>query len=256
MSYLGSDVLKGQTAIVTGGNAGIGKAIAMTLAAHGANVAILGTNAERGNQVVEEIRQQTSGDRAIFYKVDIAKTGEVDSVIKQILEKNGSVDILVNNAGITRDQLMMKMSEEDWDSVMDVNVKSCYNTCHALVRPMMKARKGVIINMSSVIGLTGNIGQVNYAASKGAIIAMTKSLAVELASRGIRVNCICPGFIDTQMTEVLTQAQKDALMAKIPLGRMGTPADIAHLVLFLASPGASYMTGQILTVDGGLISTI
>lgn len=255
MNYPASDVLKGQTGIVTGGNAGIGKAIAMTLALHGANVIILGTNAERGNQVVDEI-SRTTKSTAHFLKVDVSKTAEVDAAIKKVLEDHGQVDILVNNAGITRDQLMMKMSEEDWDSVMDVNVKSCYNTCHALVRPMMKARKGVIINMSSVIGLSGNAGQVNYAASKGAIISFSKSLAVELASRGIRVNCICPGFIDTAMTHVMSDAQKEMLLKKIPLGRMGTPDDIAQLVLFLASPAASYMTGQILTVDGGLVSTI
>lgn len=256
MSYPPSEVLKGQTAIVTGGNAGIGKAIAITLAAHGAFVAILGTNSERGDQVVADINQQNGEPRAQFFKVDVSKTAEVDVALKQILEKQGNVDILVNNAGITKDQLMMKMSEEDWDSVMDVNVKSCYNTCHALVRPMMKARKGTIINMSSVIGLSGNVGQVNYAASKGAIISMTKSLAIELASRNIRVNCICPGFIETPMTHVMTDVQKEALLKKIPLGRMGTPEDVAQLVLFLASPAASYITGQILTVDGGLVSAI
>lgn len=250
-----SDLFKGQTAIVTGGNAGIGKGISIALATHGAKVVIFGTNAERGAQVVEEIKSKTGEDRATFYKVDVAKNNEVEELIKKILE-SGHVDILVNNAGITRDQLLMKMSEEEWNSVMDVNVKSCYNTCHALVRPMMKARKGVIINMSSVIGLTGNIGQVNYAASKGAIIALTKSLAVELASRGIRVNCICPGFIETAMTSFLNETQKTTLLNKIPLGRMGTPDDIAQLVLFLASPAASYITGQILTVDGGLLSTI
>jgi 3-oxoacyl-[acyl-carrier protein] reductase len=256
MSYPASEVLKGQTAIVTGGNAGIGKAIAMTLATHGANVVILGTNRERGDQVVNEICQKTGHKLASFSQVDVAKTAEVDAAIKMILETHGNVDILVNNAGITRDQLMMKMSEGDWDSVMDVNVKSCYNTCHALVRSMMKAKKGVIVNMSSVIGLSGNIGQVNYAASKGAIISLTKSLAVELASRGIRVNCICPGFIETPMTHVMTEAQKEMLLKKIPLGRLGTPDDVAQLVLFLASPASNYITGQILTVDGGLVSAI
>lgn len=256
MSYQITETLKGQTALVTGGNSGIGKGIAITLACHGAKVVIFGTNAERGNQVVEEIRVLTQEDCASFYQVDIAKTAEVNVAIKQVLEKHMGVDILVNNAGVTRDQLLMKMSEEDWDVVMDINVKSCYNTCHALVRPMMKARKGSIINISSVIGLTGNIGQVNYAASKGAMISLTKSLAVELASRGIRVNCICPGFIETAMTHSLTETQKQALLAKIPLGRMGTPDDIGQMTLFLASQSSSYITGQIFTVDGGLTSTI
>lgn len=247
------NLLKDQTAIVTGGNAGIGKAVALKLAANGARVLIFGTNLERGNQVVEEIRQLTQQESAWFYKVDVSKTAEVDLVIKQVLEKFGNIDMLVNNAGITRDQLLMKMSEEDWDIVMDINVKSCYNTCRALVRPMMKARKGTIINMSSVVGLTGNIGQANYAASKAAIIGLTKALAKELASRHIRVNCICPGFIETAMTDAMTDAQKQALLANIPLGRMGLPEEIGNAALFLASSLSSYVTGQVLTVDGGMV---
>ncbi len=248
-----SDLLKGQHAIVTGGTAGIGKAIAISLAAHGAQVAVFGTNIERGAQVVAEIKQLTQEDRAQFYQVDITKTAEVDAAIGKTLQAFGSVQILVNNAGITRDQLLLKMSEEDWDNVIDTNVKSCYNTCHALVRPMMKARNGVIINMSSVIGLTGNIGQANYAASKAAIIGLTKALAKELASRSIRVNCICPGFIETAMTDAMTAEQKEATLSKIPLARMGTAADIANAVLFLVSPLASYITGQIMVVDGGMV---
>lgn len=254
---MSGDVLKGQVALVTGGNAGIGKGIAIALAMQGAKVILFGTNLERGKQTVDEISKLTQADdRALFHQIDISKTHEVDAAVKQLLEQHGNVDVLVNNAGITRDQLLMKMSEEDWDIVMDVNVKSCYNTCHALVRPMMKARKGSIINISSVIGLTGNAGQVNYAASKGAIIALTKSLAVELAPRGIRVNCICPGFIETAMTGGLQDAHKQAVLAKIPLGRMGTPEDIGNMALFLASAASSYITGQTFTVDGGLTSSI
>lgn len=246
-------LLKDQTAIVTGGTAGIGKAIATKLAANGAKTIIFGTNAERGEQVVQEIRHTTKQENAWFYKVDVSNTEQVDLVIKQLLEKHSNIDILINNAGITRDQLLMKMSEEDWDTVMDINVKSCYNTCRALVRPMMKARKGIIINMSSVVGLTGNIGQANYAASKAGIIGFTKALAKELASRHIRVNCICPGFIETAMTDAMTDAQKQTLLANIPLGRMGSTSEIANAALFLASPLSSYITGQVLTVDGGMV---
>lgn len=247
------ELLKNQVALVTGGTAGIGKAIALKLAEHGAKVAIFGTHPERGAQVVEEIRQLTKGGEASFYQVNVAKTQEVDDAIKKVLEQHKQVDILVNNAGITRDQLLIKMTQEDWDNVLEVNVKSCYNTCHALVRPMMKARKGSIINISSVIGLTGNAGQVNYAASKAAMIGFTKALAKELASRRIRVNCVAPGFIDTRMTEAMTEEQKKSILAAIPLECMGKPDDVANAVLFLASPLADYMTGQVLTVDGGMV---
>ena len=246
-------LLQQKTAIVTGGNAGIGKAIAQKFVEQGAKVAILGTNSEKGEQVVQEIRAATQTDRVSFYQVDVALTEPVIQCVKKILEDFGHVDILVNNAGITRDQLLMKMTEEDWDRVIDVNVKSCYNLCHALVRPMMKARKGKIINMSSVVGLTGNAGQVNYAASKAAIIGFTKALAKELASRGICVNCIAPGFIKTLMTEILNEAQKEIILKDIPLGRMGNPEEIANVALFLASAWADYITGQVITVDGGMV---
>ena len=253
MTFLSAEALKGQTAIVTGATAGIGRAIAIQLALNGAYVAILGTNAERGAAVVAEIQQRTQLDAADFFPVNVAITASVDQVMKQILEKKGAVDILVNNAGITCDQLLMKMNEEDWDKVIDVNLKSCYNTCHALVRSMMKARKGTIINISSVVGLTGNAGQANYAAAKAGMIGFTKSLALELAPRNIRVNCICPGFIDTAMTQELTEEQKGAILKKIPLGYMGTPEDIAHLTAFLVSSNARYITGQVLVVDGGMV---
>lgn len=243
------DLLKNQVAIITGGTAGIGKAIAFEFARQGAQVAIFGTNVERGQQIVQEI----GPEKAFFYQVNVGKTKEVDEAIKQVQEKQGPVDILVNNAGVTRDQLMLKMTEEDWDNVMETNVKSCYNTCKALTRQMLKSRKGVIINISSVVGLTGNAGQSNYAASKAAMIGFTKALAKELASRNIRVNCIAPGFIDTKMTEAMTEQQRQATLSSIPMERMGAPADIANAAVFLASPLASYITGQVLTVDGGMV---
>jgi 3-oxoacyl-[acyl-carrier protein] reductase len=247
------ELLKGQVAIVTGGTAGIGKAIAMRYAEQGAYVAIFGTNVERGHQVVEAIKGLPSSAGADFYSVNIASFSEVDQAIKVILDKHQRVDILVNNAGITKDQLLLKMSEADWDDVMNVNVKSCYNTCKSLVRSFLKAKKGKIINISSVIGLIGNAGQANYAASKAAIIGLTKALAKELASRNIYVNCIAPGFIETAMTEVMGDEQKEATLAKIPLGRMGSPEDIANVALFLASSLSDYITGQVFTVDGGMV---
>lgn len=248
-----NQLLKGQTAVVTGATAGIGKAIAVMYAQQGAFVVVIGTNPERGEAVAAEIKALPDSAGAVFMKVDVANLQEVDQAVKSVLELRGQVDILVNNAGITRDQLLMKMSEEDWDSVMDINVKSCYNTCKALVRAFLKSRKGRIINISSVVGLTGNAGQVNYAASKAAMIGMTKALAKELATRNILVNCIAPGFITTAMTDVMTPAQKEATLATIPLGRMGAPEDIANAALFLASPMADYVTGQVITVDGGMV---
>jgi 3-oxoacyl-[acyl-carrier protein] reductase len=246
-------LLENQVAIVTGGNAGIGKAIAQSLAEQGAKVIIFGTNLERGSQTVTEIKEATENLHVSFQQVNVASTAETDQAIKNVLENFGGIDILINNAGITRDQLLLKMSEEDWDQVMAVNVKSCYNTTHAAVRAMMKARKGSIINVSSVVGLTGNAGQANYAASKAAIIGFSKSLAKELATRQIRVNCICPGFIETAMTDALNETQKAAILPQIPMGRMGTPKEVANMALFLASSLSSYITGQVFTVDGGLV---
>jgi 3-oxoacyl-[acyl-carrier protein] reductase len=247
------DLLKDQVALVTGGTAGIGKAIALKFAECGARVVIFGTHAERGTQTIAEIKQLPGARDADFYQVDVSRTAEVDQQIKKVLEKHGRIDILVNNAGITSDQLLMKMSEEEWDQVMAVNVKSCYNTCRALSRSMLKAKKGKIINISSVIGLTGNAGQSNYAASKAAIIGFTKALAKEWASRQIHVNCIAPGFIETRMTDVMTDAQRESILAKVPLGRLGKPADIANVALFLASLLSDYITGQVFTVDGGMV---
>lgn len=246
-------LLKGKKALITGGTAGIGKEIALHFAKQGASVAIFGTNPERAAQVLAELEALRSSPEQIFsaQTVDIASKKSVEEAIQALLTRFGTVDVLVNNAGITRDNLLMKMSEEDWDQVIDVNLKSLYNTCQALVRTLLKARSGKIINISSVVGLTGNAGQVNYAASKSGIIGFTKALALELASRNICVNCIAPGFIKTRMTDELTDVQKEGIVKKIPLGRIGNPQDIAEAALFLAL--SNYITGQVLTVDGGMV---
>ncbi|MEM1282529.1 MAG: 3-oxoacyl-ACP reductase FabG [Chlamydiota bacterium] len=245
--------LDSQVALVTGGTAGIGKGIALKLAAEGAQIAIFGRSAERGQSVLEEINEKYGSGRAAFYQVDVSQKESVSDAIKNVVIDFKQVNILVNNAGVTRDQLLMRMSESDWDEVMDINVKSCYNLSHALVRPMMKARKGKIINISSVVGLTGNTGQANYAASKAAIIGFTKALAKELAARGICVNCVAPGFIKTQMTDALNEQQQETTLSQIPMGRMGSPEDIANAVLFLSCPESDYITGQVITVDGGMV---
>lgn len=248
-----NQLLKGKTAIITGGTAGIGKAIASLYAAQGADVAIFGTNKERAEQAIAEIRLQADpAQKALYFLVDVAKTKEVEAVISSLLAEWGKIDILVNNAGITRDNLLIRMSEEDWDRVLEVNLKSVYNTCRPLSRSMMKARSGSIINISSIIGLTGNAGQVNYAASKAGMIGFTKSLAKELASRGVRANCVAPGYIETQMTEGLSDQIKETILSKIPLNRIGQPLDIANAALYLASDLANYVTGQVIAVDGGM----
>ena len=191
--------------------------------------------------------------RFLAETLNIADTKSVEIFIQKLLESWGKLDILINNAGITRDGLLMKMKEEDWNTVIDVNLKSVYNTCQALIRPMIKAKSGKIINISSVVGLTGNAGQVNYAASKSGMIGFTKALAQEVATRGICVNCIAPGFIETRMTGVLTEAQKEGILKKIPMGKLGIPQDVAKAALFLASDLSDYITGQVLTVDGGMV---
>jgi 3-oxoacyl-[acyl-carrier protein] reductase len=248
-------LLKGKTALVTGGTAGIGKAIALLFAQHGADVAILGTSEERAKATLQELESAKIAPEQRFktFLVDISKAKEVEEAVHSLLADWGKVDLLINNAGITRDNLLIRMTEEDWDLVVDVNLKSVYNTCRVLARPMMKARYGKIINITSVIGLTGNAGQVNYAAAKSGMIGFTKSLAKELASRNICVNCVAPGYIQTQMTQGLPDQVKETVLSKIPLARIGQPGDIAQAVLFLASDLSNYITGQVLTVDGGMV---
>jgi 3-oxoacyl-[acyl-carrier protein] reductase len=248
-------MLKDKKAIITGGTRGIGKAIAKKFAESGCSIALFGTNATVGKEAVEEIAASCNHPnfKISFYQVNVGNTVEVEAAIKQVMEEFGSVDILVNNAGITRDNLLMKMGEEDWDQVIDTNLKSVYNTSKALIRTMMKARFGKIINITSVVGLIGNPGQTNYAASKAGIIGFTKALAKEVASRNISVNCIAPGFIQTAMTDVLTDEQKKSLLGQIPMNRLGQPEEIANAALFLASDASNYITGQVITVDGGMV---
>lgn len=248
-------LLKDQCALITGGTAGIGKEIALEYARQGASVAICGTNQGRAAEVLKELEAVRLFPEQKFESMilDVSDKKAVDAAIQGLLGAWGRVDILVNNAGITRDGLLMKMGEEDWDAVMDTNLKSVFNTCQALVRPMLKAKKGKIINITSVVGLTGNGGQANYAASKSGMIGFTQSIALELATRGICANCIAPGFIQTRMTDVLTDAQKEGILKNIPMGKMGSPTDIAHAAVFLGSHLSDYVTGQVLTVDGGMV---
>jgi 3-oxoacyl-[acyl-carrier protein] reductase len=245
--------LKDKAAVITGGTAGIGREIAIAFAKQGADVAIFGTNAERGAEVIQLLQQTYPHQKFLAKLSDVSDKKAVDQALQEITAEFGKIDILVNNAGITRDGLLMKMTEEDWDRVIAVNLKSVYNTCQALVRSMLKARSGKIINISSVIGLIGNAGQANYAASKAGMIGFTQSLAKEVASRGICVNCIAPGFIKTPMTDVLTDAQKEGILKQVPMGRFGSTEEIANTAVFLASDWSNYMTGQVLTVDGGMV---
>lgn len=248
-------LLHGKKAIITGATAGIGKEMALLFAEQGASVALIGTNRERAEQVLSHLESQKKNPQQQFTTLilDVSHKVDVDAAMQKLLADWGSVDILVNNAGMTSDGLLLKMKEEDWDRVIAVNLKSVYNFCQALIRPMIKARSGKIINVSSVVGLTGNAGQANYAASKAGMIGFTKSLAQEVASRGICVNCIAPGFIKTPMTDVLTDAQKEGILKQVPMGRLGEPKEIANAALFLASYLSDYMTGQVMTVDGGMV---
>jgi 3-oxoacyl-[acyl-carrier protein] reductase len=243
-------LLAEKVAVVTGAGRGIGREIAFTLAAEGATVAACGRTPAHVEAVAAEIT--TRGGRARAYAVDVANAEQVTATVERILTDLGRVDVLVNNAGVTRDQLLMRLSEADWDAVLDTNLKGAFLFTKALSRPMLKQRSGRIINISSISGLTGNAGQSNYAASKAGLIGFTKSVAREVASRGITVNAVAPGFIATDMTEVLGQPVKDEVVKRIALGRFGLPADIANAVLYLASDLAAYVTGQVLVVDGGL----
>jgi 3-oxoacyl-[acyl-carrier protein] reductase len=240
--------LSGKKALITGATGGIGAAIATSLHAAGAEVAISGTRAEKLEALAKEL-----GERVHVVAANLSDRESVDALVKAASDAlGGGIDILVNNAGITRDNLAMRMKEDEWDSVMQVNLESVFRLSKGVLRPMMKARFGRIINITSVVGVTGNPGQANYAASKAGVIGMSKSLAQEVASRGITVNCVAPGFITTPMTDALTDDQKSAITKNIPSGNLGKPEDIAASVLYLASVEAGYMTGQTLHVNGGM----
>ena len=245
-------MLKGKVAIITGASKGIGKAIAINFAKHGASVVLNYRSDDDGaRSVVKEIEE--NGGNVVLHKGDISNFSVADDLAKLCIEKLSRVDILVNNAGMTKDTLLLRMKEQDFDDVINVNLKGTFNCIKHVTPIMIKQRYGKVLNISSVIGLIGNIGQVNYAASKAGIIGMTKSLAKELGSRGINVNSIAPGFIDTDMTEVLTDKVKETILTHIPLNRIGKVEDVANLAVFLASDLSSYITGQLITVDGGMV---
>jgi 3-oxoacyl-[acyl-carrier protein] reductase len=243
--------LTNQIAVVTGAGRGIGRAIALKFAAEGADVVCVSRTQENSEKVAAEIR--ALGRKAWAFAVDVADAAAVSAAAGKILAEAGKVDILVNNAGVTRDGLLMRMSDTDWDTVLDTNLKGAFLVTKAFSRAMIKARTGRIINVSSVIGLIGNAGQCNYAASKAGLIGFTQSAAKELASRGITVNAIAPGFIETDMTSELKPEMREAILKQIPLGSFGSAEDIAGAALYLASPAARYVTGQVLTVDGGMV---
>jgi 3-oxoacyl-[acyl-carrier protein] reductase len=245
----GSRMLDGKVALVTGGSRGIGLAISEALAEAGARVAIVARNGERAGQAADAL----PGEGHAGYACDVADTDAVQEVVQAVQAGQGDVSILVNNAGVTRDNILLRLKEEDWDQVMDVNLKGAFNLTRALARSMMKRRDGVIVNVTSVVGLTGNAGQTNYAASKAGLLGFTKSVARELASRDVRCNAIAPGYIATDMTAELSEDQTAELLERIPLGRLGDPEDIAGVVRFLVGPEARYITGQVLTVDGGMV---
>jgi 3-oxoacyl-[acyl-carrier protein] reductase len=245
-------LLSGKTALITGASKGIGKSIAMRYAQEGANVAFTYlSSVEKGQALEKEL--QALGIKAKGYRSDASKYTEAEELVTAVLADFGQLDIVINNAGITKDGLLMRMTEEQWDAVIEVNLKSVFNLTKASLKPMMKAKSGSIINMTSVVGLRGNAGQANYSASKAGIIGFTKSVALELGSRNIRSNAIAPGFIETEMTEALDQKVVEEWRASIPLKRGGTPKDVADLTVFLASDMSSYITGQTINVCGGML---
>ncbi|RXZ63905.1 3-oxoacyl-ACP reductase FabG [Pelagerythrobacter rhizovicinus] len=243
--------LEGKTALVTGASGGIGSAIAYALARQGARLALSGSNSAKLRSFREQINEEVGGDH-VEITCDLSNTTQVEELIPATVDTLGKIDILVNNAGVTRDNLAMRMKDEEWEAVMRINLEAAFRLMRAAARPMMKARQGRIVSITSVVGATGNPGQMNYAAAKAGLVGMSKSLAQELASRGITVNCVAPGFIRTAMTDQLPDAQKDALNARIPMGRMGEGEDIGAAVAYLASDEAAYITGQTLHVNGGM----
>lgn len=245
-------MLRGKTAIVTGASRGIGKAIALTMANNGANVVInYSKNEKAAFAVADEIKN--IGVKAIVIKADVSEYHEVENLIEKVLKEFGGIDILVNNAGITKDNLIIRMGEEDFDLVMKVNMKGVFNFTKSVSKIMIKQRHGKIINISSVVGIIGNAGQSNYAAAKAAIIGFTKSMAKELAQRGINVNAVAPGYIESDMTTVLPEKIKEQMIGAIPLKRQGKPEDVANAVLFLAGKNSDYITGQVINIDGGMV---
>lgn len=244
-------MLENKVALVTGAGRGIGRAIALTLAGYGADVAVNYCGSEaKAQETAQEI--QALGRRAIIVKADVSVQEDCERMFKEVTEQLGAPDILVNNAGITRDNLALRMSAEDFDRVIDTNLKGTFFCMKLAAKQMLRRRSGRIISISSIVGLHGNAGQLNYSAAKAGVVGMTKSLAKELASRGITVNAVAPGYVDTDMTAVLNDAQKEAILTQIPLGKIGTPQDIAEAVAFLASDRAAYITGQVISVDGGM----
>jgi 3-oxoacyl-[acyl-carrier protein] reductase len=243
--------LLGKAALVTGGGRGIGRDIALTLAQAGANVAVCDIDLATAQQTASDL--EALGRSSLALKADVSNSADVEAMFAAFLEKFGTIDILVNNAGVTRDGLIVRMKEADWDTVLNINLKSAFLCCREAARPMMKARSGKIVNIASVVGLMGNAGQVNYSASKAGLIGLTKTLAKEFATRAINVNAVAPGFIKTAMTDKLSDQDREKLASFIPMQKLGLPADVANAVLFLASSLADYITGQVLTVDGGLV---
>jgi len=244
-------VLKDKVAIITGGARGIGKEIAMTFAREGCSISLCDVNPEALALAQKDI--ESLGGQCVTGVVDVTKFEQVEFFVQKTLDKFQKIDILVNNAGITKDTLLVRMSETDWDAVLGVNLKGAFNCTKAVAKVMMKQRDGRIVNMASIIGLIGNAGQANYAASKGGLIALTKTVAKELASRSVRVNAIAPGFIQTDMTAKLPDNVKSEMLKHVPMGKMGTVTDVANLALFLVSDDSSYITGQVVTVDGGMV---
>jgi len=242
--------LTGKVALVTGAAQGIGKAVALLLARNGADIVVSDINLEKAEETAKEI--QAVGRKAIAIKVDVASLGDVERMVQAVIEHFGHIDILINNAGITRDKLILRMAEEDWDAVLNINLKGTFNCTKVVVRHMSKQRSGKIVSIASVVGEMGNAGQANYSASKAGVIGFTKTIAREFAQRGINVNAIAPGYIETPMTEALPEKAKEELRRLIPMERLGRPEDVAEAVLFLVSEASGYITGQVLNVNGGI----